>query len=146
MTDGMRFVVGGVQFYVSDIMNAQKINDLLEGQEWIDLPHGEQCKVVPFKSDFGDVGLIHFQPKEDFWACALCGKTTETNYMLKDEVWAKAGLKDNDLACPVCVARALGRPLAVGDFTEAPINDLVKAMTVEALRDNNQRAADSLDL
>src|SRR5215475_13027752 len=60
--------------------------------------------------------------------CHICGQMDISLYMVKDEVWAEAGLGEKDFAHPTCLAKRLGRPLRLEDFTSAPCNDIVWAI------------------
>ena len=42
--------------------------------------------------------------------------------MVTDEVWSVAGLKDDDDACQLCLARRLGRVLVREDYIDCPLN------------------------
>ena len=53
--------------------------------------------------------------------CDDCGGVVQ-GYMVKDAVWAAAGLEPRGLICLVCLADRLGRELRFGDFTPAPVN------------------------
>jgi hypothetical protein len=44
-------------------------------------------------------------------------------YMVHDELWAKAGMEEDEMLCVGCLEKRLGRELIAGDFTDAIIND-----------------------
>jgi len=67
-------------------------------------------------------------PRRSSLVCHVCGEMDLSLYMVKDEVWAEAGLATEDLAHPTCLAKRLGRPLRLEDFTDAPCNDIVWAI------------------
>jgi hypothetical protein len=59
------------------------------------------------------------------WTCYDCGADTLSEYyMVWDEVWTKAGARDEFgfLLCVGCLERRLGRRLGAEDFTDALIN------------------------
>jgi hypothetical protein len=58
--------------------------------------------------------------------CAVCGLEQGEMYMLRDEVWAGAGLARRDHAHLRCVAARLGRDVVPADLTRAPINDALR--------------------
>lgn len=60
--------------------------------------------------------------------CIDCGKEPEL-YMVKNEVWASAGLQEFDgWVCLTCLSRRLDRPLAPSDFIDGlPANDFLKS-------------------
>ena len=53
--------------------------------------------------------------------CQDCGAEIWA-FMVYDEIWAEAGLKEKDLLCQECTAKHLGRPLTHDDFTNCPAN------------------------
>jgi hypothetical protein len=48
-------------------------------------------------------------------------------YMVRDEVWAAAGLHWSARCCMACLERRLGRLLTIGDFTVCPVNRMAYA-------------------
>jgi hypothetical protein len=44
-------------------------------------------------------------------------------YMLKDEVWAQAGMEPQGFLCIGCLETRLGRELTAADFKDARINE-----------------------
>ena len=47
--------------------------------------------------------------------CIDCGRLWD-NYVVRDAVWAQAGLRPKDFCCRQCLARRLNRPLQPDDF------------------------------
>lgn len=60
------------------------------------------------------------------WTCVVCEKPTMDAYMVRNEVWVAAGFGPRDLAHPTCLEHRLGRPLGLGDLSDAPINDIIR--------------------
>ena len=59
-----------------------------------------------------------------FYKCDVCGLPTDEMYMVNDNIWKKAGIKD--MAHIECLEKKLGRRLNYGDFTQyanTPVND-----------------------
>jgi len=55
--------------------------------------------------------------------CPDCGRPNPPPFMVWDDVWAEAGLKqDAGWLCPECFEKRLGRKLVLQDFTGARIN------------------------
>ena len=63
-----------------------------------------------------------------YFSCSLCHREYHDMYMVHDEVWHAAGPARHDHAHLACLAARLGRPLTPADFTDAPINDTVRAV------------------
>lgn len=74
-------------------------------------------------------------PKDGKWVrdnlqCVVCEKSMmegviNYQYMLRNDVWASAGLRPRDLAHLHCVELRLGRDLEQVDFTKVPMNGLI---------------------
>ena len=45
--------------------------------------------------------------------------------MVKNSVWADAGLESNDIVCLKCLEKKLKRKLVIGDFHKYKINELL---------------------
>lgn len=65
--------------------------------------------------------------------CAVCKYNAQDNYgfvsmeyMVTDSVWASARLLKNEIAHIQCLEVTLGRKLVLDDFTDYPINNLIK--------------------
>ncbi len=127
-TKTRRISVADVHFFVAEMATARTIFDRLKEQDWRDAEHGEREKTVRFHSEIGDILVAQFDQTDAYGKCALCDKVQWGGYNVRNEVWAEAGLKQNDLAHAVCLARALGRPLTPEDFVDAPVNDIAMAM------------------
>ncbi len=127
-TKTRRISVADVYFFVAEMATARTIFDRLKEQDWRDAEHGEREKTIRFHSEIGDIFAAQFDQTDAYSKCALCDKVQWGSYNVRNEVWAEAGLKRNDLAHAVCLARALGRPLTPEDFVDAPVNDVAMAM------------------
>lgn len=54
--------------------------------------------------------------------CSQCTAWPDS-FMLHDDLWVgKLGFNKREIVCLSCVERHLGRPLALADFINAPIN------------------------
>lgn len=65
--------------------------------------------------------------------CPVCGidssdyrNFVSLEYMVKDSIWTSAGLAKNQIAHIQCLEIKLGRPLILNDFSDFPINNLIK--------------------
>lgn len=53
--------------------------------------------------------------------CAECGEPDVESYMVRDDVWNLVATREEFLHAD-CLAKRLGRPLTIRDFTECDIN------------------------
>jgi hypothetical protein len=87
----------------------------LEGSTWEDCE--EYLEAYNLSSEDFDtvVGLA--------WkvGCIDCGRMWD-HYMVRKDVWRKAGLRPADYSCRECLARRLKRPLGKDDFTRCRVN------------------------
>jgi hypothetical protein len=62
--------------------------------------------------------------------CAHCAKPTLDGYMIKNEIWKKAGYGPKDVLHLECLSIRLyhrsSYTLSIRDFTDAPINDVIR--------------------
>lgn len=60
--------------------------------------------------------------------CCDCQSTTAGTeyYMVRDTIWANAGMCRCGVLCIGCLEQRLGRRLAPSDFTDCPANDLAR--------------------
>ncbi|MFD5425237.1 hypothetical protein [Streptomyces sp. NPDC127084] len=55
--------------------------------------------------------------------CSDCGTdSTDERYMVRDDVWAAAGMCPFGFLCIGCIEQRLGRRLAAADFLDLPLN------------------------
>ena len=64
----------------------------------------------------------------DRFRCSDCGSgmTAARGFMVCDEVWKAAGMDYKGFLHLPCLEKRLGRPLALADFTDVPINDNIR--------------------
>lgn len=67
-------------------------------------------------------------------ACLDCLDHRPPMFHVQDELWAAHGAGDRIL-CTGCLEKRMGRPLAIQDFTDAPVNDHIRLGHAIALRD-----------
>jgi len=65
-------------------------------------------------------------PKDNYTAinCEDCSEEVfiDTNgIMIKDDLWKKIGMKPSGILCDKCIAKRLGRPIAISDFRPSTI-------------------------
>lgn len=71
-----------------------------------------------------------------FKYCLHCLRQVGEGYMVKDEVWQRAGFGRYDGVLHLaCLETLIERPLVIADFTDAPINDAVRFGITLAHRD-----------
>jgi hypothetical protein len=80
--------------------------------------------------------------------CVDCGRDTGHSrgglceeYMVRDAIWAGAGMNPDGFLCVGCLESRIGRQLIRPDFTVAPINDPSYGRQSERLYDRLRRAA-----
>jgi hypothetical protein len=84
------------------------------------------------RDDFRDAGLTIPKPTERGRSevreriargCRDCSTSDFEMYMVKDEVWAAAGMKTRvGILCLKCLSKRLGRKLTLDDFTDFAVN------------------------
>jgi len=57
--------------------------------------------------------------------CKFCKQFNPTSYMVKNHVWADAGLELDDVVCLKCLEKKLKRDLVIEDFPKYKINELL---------------------
>lgn len=63
---------------------------------------------------------------DDSPPCIVCGRPNHDLYMLIDNVWSTAGFEADDQSHVACVETRLGRRLSLQDFSDAPVNDVIR--------------------
>lgn len=90
-------------------------------------------------------GKLYSALRDRFWDrshnCLECGQDCADAYMVRDEIWARAVPNEGELrqkrldaGLPrqvlvlhlACLEKRIGRPIGLGDLTEAPINSLAR--------------------
>jgi hypothetical protein len=66
-------------------------------------------------------------PRYERWTCAVCGERSITDYyMVHDALWKESGIPAKGMAHIKCLSTKIGRPLTEDDFTEVPVNHLLR--------------------
>lgn len=59
--------------------------------------------------------------------CPVCFKLTADQYMVTNQLWmAEAGLNSQQNAHLLCLEQLIGRRIRIDEFTDAPINDVIR--------------------
>ena len=58
--------------------------------------------------------------------CSQCGLVTWDEYMVTDEVWQKAGMKEKGFLHWTCLGIRLGRSVCKSDLANVPLNHVIK--------------------
>lgn len=61
-----------------------------------------------------------------YFRCSICKKMDIEYYMVHDRLWYNAEVYHDGFSCLACLEKAIKRELYVTDFTEAPINDILR--------------------
>ncbi len=67
-------------------------------------------------------------------SCLDCLEVRPELFNVNDELWAAHGAGEHILCAP-CLEKRMGRPLAIADLTDAPVNDLIRLGHAMALRE-----------
>jgi hypothetical protein len=87
------------------------------------------CAVLHFRI-WPPMARLRIRPNPDPRVfCSDCGTNTcvagGDYYMVANDLWEEFGNGDGML-CLTCLSARVGRPLAIYDFTAAPVNNLIR--------------------
>jgi len=96
------------------------------------MSNGRLAKALNGDGENDDEGEGHEEepppakPARDF-TCARCGCQTADNYMVHNQLWATTKLPRKGAFLHLkCLEDIIDRSLTLGDFTDAPVNDIVR--------------------
>ena len=71
--------------------------------------------------------LTSEQDFEKRFVCDFCGKVPlGSNYMVKNETWEAAGMRNRGFLCLSCLEIRLNRALELEDFPNIPVNNGIR--------------------